>query len=400
MNEPGNTGTFIEDFGTSFEEGSLVKLTLGKMVSKSSTLLNIYFRPVMIKDEKLVSVVFRHPTNDITKNLRLPEALLLIKEKLGKEFLAASLFTSKQDIQILFNKKRETRITTSKPSLSPLQELEHDKIKHRLIKTEGSVYLEKLGLITRDGKIIASMNDKFRQIDKYIGIIDSNLKEQIPGKTFTIADMGAGKGYLTFALYDHMANNLKMDVKITGVEIRKNLVDLCNRITVESGFDGLKFIQGSISDYQLGKIDMLIALHACDTATDDAIFKGIEADATYIICAPCCHHQIRKEMNPENEMKPILKHGIFLERQAEMLTDGLRALLMEKHGYHTKIFEFIQTNHTPKNVMIVGHKTKAKPDIAKISDQIHQLKRAFGIGNHYLEQLLIKSKAGSVRESE
>ncbi|MFA5359331.1 MAG: methyltransferase, partial [Patescibacteria group bacterium] len=175
----------------------------------------------------------------------------------------------------------------------------------------------------------------------------------------------------------------------------KNLVDLCNRIVAESGFEGLSFVQGSISDYPVGKIDMLIALHACDTATDDAIFKGISADATYIICAPCCHHQIRKEMNPENELKPILKHGIFLERQAEMLTDGLRALILEKYGYHAKVFEFISTSHTPKNVIIVGRKTKIKPDVDKISDQIHQIKRAFGIGNHYLEQLLNKTEAGS-----
>jgi len=232
------------------------------------------------------------------------------------------------------------------------------------------------------------MNDKFRQIDKYIEIIDSNLKESMPDKPFTIADMGSGKGYLTFALYDHLANNLKMEVKITGVEMRQNLVDLCNKIARESGFDGLSFVQGSISDYKIEKIDMLIALHACDTATDDAIFKGISADAGYIICAPCCHKQIRKAMNPENEMKPILKHGIFMERQAEMLTDGLRALFLEKHGYQTKAFEFISTNHTPKNVMIVGRKSQVKPDIAKISDQIHRIKNAFGIEKHYLEELI------------
>ena len=349
----------------------------------------------MLKNEKLLSVVFRHQTSDITKNLSLTEGIIFLKENVGTAFLTASLFTSKEDIQILFNKKREARIFTSKPSLTALQEFEHDKIKHRLIKTEGSIYLQKLGLISSDGKIIASMNDKFRQIDKYIEIIDSNLKENKPDKLFTIIDMGSGKGYLTFALYDHLANNLKIPVRITGVEMRQNLVDLCNKIARESGFEGLSFVQGNIGDYNIEQIDMLIALHACDTATDDAIFKGITADAGYIICAPCCHKQIRKEMNPENEMKPILKHGIFMERQAEMLTDGLRALILEKHGYQTKAFEFISTNHTPKNVMIVGRKSQVKPDVEKIAGQIHQIKKAFGIEKHYLEELLDKNEVAS-----
>jgi hypothetical protein len=390
MNEPKNIGGFLESFESCFSDSSFIKLTLGKKASKSSTLNNVYFRPVLIKNEKLLSVVFRHQTSDITKNLSLTEGLIFLKENLGTAFLTASLFTSKEDIQILFNKKREARLFTSKPSLTALQEFDHDKIKHRLIKTEGSIYLQKLGLISSDGKIIASMNDKFRQIDKYIEIIDSNLKENKPDKLFTIADMGSGKGYLTFALYDHLANNLKIPVKITGVEMRQNLVDLCNKIARESGFEGLSFVQGNIGDYNIEKIDMLIALHACDTATDDAIFKGISADAGYIICAPCCHKQIRKEMNPENEMKPILKHGIFMERQAEMLTDGLRALILEKHGYQTKAFEFISTNHTPKNVMIVGRKSQVKPDVAKIDGQIHQIKKAFGIEKHYLEELMNK----------
>jgi hypothetical protein len=390
MNESKNIGGFLESFESCFSDGSFIKLTLGKKASKASTLNNVYFRPVLIKNEKLLSVVFRHQTSDITKNLSLTEGLIFLKENLRTAFLTASLFSSKEDIQILFNKKREARIFASKPSLTALQEFDHDKIKRRLIKTEGSIYLHKLGLTSSDGKIIPSMNDKFRQIDKYIEIIDNNLKENLPDKQFTIADMGSGKGYLTFALYDHLANNLKIPVKITGVEMRQNLVDLCNRIARESGFEGLSFVQGNIGDYNIAKIDMLIALHACDTATDDAIFKGISADAGYIICAPCCHKQIRKEMNPENEMKPILKHGIFMERQAEMLTDGLRALILEKHGYQTKAFEFISTNHTPKNVMIVGRKSQSKPDVAKISEQIHQIKKAFGIEKHYLEELMNK----------
>ncbi len=378
---------FLDKLKNSFEEKKFAKLTLGKRSSKKSEVKNVFIRPAKIKGEELLSFVYRHENKDITKNYRLPAAIIKISELLGIDFLSGVLFTGDEDVQILFNKKRVPRLITSKPSLPKLKSFEHDKIKDRFIKPEGKIYLKKLGITSNEGKILPSMNDKFRQINKYVEIIDGLLKGKKISKVFKVADMGAGKGYLTFALYDHLVNNLGINAEITGIEMRDELVKKCEKIANETGFENLHFVKNNIREYDLHRVDMLIALHACDTATDDAIFKGTEAGAKYIICAPCCHKQIRKEIKAKNELAPILKHGIFEERLAEMITDGLRALMLEANGYTTKVFEFISTEHTPKNIMLIGQKSKRKLDSEKIHEQIKKIKSSFGIEYFYLENL-------------
>ena len=205
--------------------------------------------------------------------------------------------------------------------------------------------------------------------------------------------MGSGKGYLTFALYDYLHSVLKLETEVIGVEYRQDMVDLCNQVAVKSSFDRLNFVQGTIEDYNAEDVNLLIALHACDTATDDAIFKGIKADAELIVVAPCCHKQIRREIEQhkvKNDISFLTKYGIFLERQAEMVTDGIRALILEYFGYKTKVFEFISDAHTPKNVLVVGVKGKAHgaEKKADVLQKIKASKEYFGIGHHHLERLL------------
>jgi len=390
MNLDSNIDLLKNELKLSFENEKFIKLTLSKPASKSSDLKNIFVRPVEIKGEHLLNLTFRHTTKDITKNLNSSEIEEMITELLPKTFLHATLFTQTNDFRLVFNKKRKSTLLKQKPSLSVLQDFSHDRIKSKLISTKNNVYLHKLGVINDEGKVFPSMSDKFRQINHYVEIVDGSLSEKESPEEFKVVDMGSGKGYLTFALYDHLKNNLQLNVEMTGVEMRPDLVNLCNKIAEEAKFDGLQFIESNISDFDMESMDMLIALHACDTATDDAIFKGITGKAKYIIVAPCCQKQIREQMQPENEMKPVLKHGIFLERQAEMITDGLRALIMELHGYQVKVIEFISTAHTPKNVMLIGKKSKKKPDTEKITRQILMLKQSFGIEFHYLERLLEK----------
>jgi hypothetical protein len=194
--------------------------------------------------------------------------------------------------------------------------------------------------------------------------------------------MGSGKGYLSFALFDYLQNTLKLPVKLTGVEFRQDLVDLCNKIAKESKFSNLQFVQDTIENYKSDKkIDVLIALHACDTATDDAIHKGISHNAELIITAPCCHKQIRKEMTrctANKELSSLLSHGIFIERQAEMVTDNLRALYLEKANYSTKVFEFIATEHTPKNILITAQlNTKIQLGLRKKSRKILTIPKVY-----------------------
>jgi len=175
---------------------------------------------------------------------------------------------------------------------------------------------------------------------------------------------------------------------MTGVEVRRELVELCNDVARAGGFDGLRFVAGQIADIEPGEIDILIALHACDTATDDALYKGIAAKASIIIAAPCCHKELRKQLRPPEPLAGILKHGIMLERTAETITDGLRALILECEGYKTKLFEFVPTEHTPKNNMLAatrGATIKAADEAAR---QVGIIMDTFGIEHQRLARLL------------
>lgn len=229
------------------------------------------------------------------------------------------------------------------------------------------------------------MQHKFRQINKYVEILDGLLSPWLNEGRVRVVDMGAGKGYLTFALYEHLRHNTKLQIEVTGVELRPELVAKTNAIAQSAGLSGLSFVEGSISNFPLHDVDVLIALHACDTATDDAIAAGIAAGARLIVCAPCCHKQVRKEMKASAAQLPMLQYGILFERQAEILTDTLRALIMEKHGYKTHIQEFIEAEHTPKNVLLSGFRLDNPPPADEAEQKIERLKKDFGIRQHFLE---------------
>lgn len=371
-----------------FDKASLLKITLGKTRKKDAELKNVFIRPILIGQQKFLSFIYHNKTNDITKNFALEEGLEQINTLLKDQFLQANLFDHHQDVQLMISKKRKVSLKLLKPSSPLLQTFSHDKIKKRLIDPDGKQYLQDLGITNQDFGVIPGMNSKFRQINKFIEIIDNTIPEKSSTNKFSVVDMGSGKGYLTFALYDHLTNNKKFTAEITGVEMRQELVDKCTLFARKSDFKKLNFFKSNIQDYSLEKTDMLIALHACDTATDDAIYKGITIGAEYILVAPCCHKQVRKSMNPDEILKPILRHGIYLERQAELLTDAIRGLILELQGYKIKTLEFVSTEHTPKNVMIIATKSGKTVDKVGISEQIKQIKKTFGIEYHQLELLL------------
>ena len=365
---------------------SFIKMTLSKYVGAEKELKNIYLRLVEIKNERKMCFLFRYKTNDITQNFDFDAAFEKIEKIIGNDFLNVDIFTQKEDFSIFYNKKREPTLVTKKASIATQTlDLQHNKNKNRTFLPSKNIYLQQLGISNANGEILKEGQKKYKQIDKYIEIIDATIRQHPLSETPHIVDMGAGKGYLTFALYDHLQHTLKKETTMTGIELRENLVDFCNDLSKKCQFSALNFVAQDIFDYKPAKIDMLIALHACDIATDIAIAKGIQSEAEIIVVAPCCHKQIRKEMDTQSEMAAITKFGIMEERQAELLTDGIRALLMEAHGYQVKALEFVSVEHTPKNMMLIGVKKKANPDaLAKIQ----AIKAQFGIKIHYLETLL------------
>lgn len=381
---------FMDIFAESLQGGSFVKATLGHYKGEDPELKNIAIRKTIIKKAEKLSFTFSYKTKDIVKNFEFEEGWNIVGDCLDTGFLAANLYTTEFDLQFETGKKGAS-LKKSAATQKEEQNLSHDRVKNRFVEPTRP-YLNALGITDEKGNVHKNSQDKYKQINRYIGILDVMIKSLPTDKKIHMADMGSGKGYLTFALYDYMTHSLNRDVAVTGVEYRQDMVDLCNKLAVKSSFTGLTFVQGTIADYKPDHLDVLIALHACDTATDDAIAKGVHADADLIIVAPCCHKQIRKEMEAgavSDDISAIIKHGIFMERQAEMTTDALRSLYLESEGYSTKVFEFISDAHTPKNVMITAEKSK-KSDAQKndANAQIDATKKFFGITTHYLEKAL------------
>ena len=378
---------FWERTRAAFDSGRLVKLTLSKPRGKAADQpRQAYARRIELRGSPHWTCVLRYATRDETLNFAAAEGIDQFTAWLGEDFMNADLFTLGAHSSLQLSRKGKALLREQAARHDAAPPPTHDRAKQRLISA-GKPYLTELGITSQAGKVLSAGRRKYRQINKYVEIIDSLLRDRELPAGARIYDMGSGKGYLTFALYDHLTNELGLDVRVTGVELRPELVAFGNELAQRMGFTGLQFAAGTIADFPLSEADVLIALHACDTATDDALLRGVQAGAQLLIVAPCCQKQVRRDMDPPPAVEPLLRHGILLERQAEMLTDGLRALYLEALGYRTKVFEFINTEHTPKNLMITAAKATANP---AARPQIAELKAAFGVGRHYLEDRLVE----------
>jgi hypothetical protein len=388
LNEP--ISAFIQHFIQATSKGTFLKCTLSRTgQSIAPNLKNLYLRPVEIKKQQKIAFTYRYTTKDEVKNHSTEEAVALLETLLGTSFLNADLFTNEQDFTLSFDKKGTPNLQIKPPSNTAAATTQHDRNKNRLLDPKAP-WLHLLGITSAKGEVHAHAQDKWRQINKFLEIIGSLLRDKALPKDAEIADMGSGKGYLTFALYDFLCHAMEMQPTVTGIELRPNLVDFCNETAQKAGFTGLKFVAQDINFYNPTRLDMLIALHACDTATDLALSKGILHTADIVVVAPCCHKQIRKAMHTQNALSAILHNGILEERQAEIVTDGIRALLLTSKGYQTKVFEFVSSEHTAKNIMITatkGSKHSAKREQEAL-DQVAALKTEFGIKQHFLEGLL------------
>jgi hypothetical protein len=382
---------FINEIKTSFLT-NFIQLTLGAYKGEITTLKNIYIKQITVKKEAVLSFTYRHTTNDIVKNYSLEKALENIDTYLKNGFCFAALFTDVADVTITL-KNEKWFLQKLPPTKASTGNTQHNKQKKHLI-APSVTYLQNLGVTNTAGIVLKNKQDKFVQINHYINILATHLDKLPQNKTCSIVDMGSGKGYLTFALHDYLTNTLKINqLQIVGVEFRKDLVATCNNIAQKNKMLGLSFTQNTIENYPNTNTNVLIALHACDTATDDAIAYGVSNNANLIVVAPCCHKQIRKEMTANNQTNPLtdlVKHGVFLERQAEMVTDTIRALILEYFGYKVKVFEFVTDEHTPKNIMIIAEKMDSKqPFKTNIINKINEIKAFFGINTHFLERKLL-----------
>ena len=380
---------FLRLLKRAIDKNNFVDLTLVNKRQDESDLKKVLASPVEIKDQLHLSFIYRQETKDITKNYTLDESPYIIEDLILNSFLQGSFNTKEYTYYLTIFKNGKSKLRHKKLEIQKAINIRHDKEKVRFIKAIDNEYLQFLGITSSEFKVKNKAQDKFKQINRYIEIIDDILKKTVLPENPKIVDMGSGKGYLTFALYDYFLNYRKTLPYITGVEMREDLVDKCNDIANKVQYSQLQFEKNMIQDFEREDIDFLIALHACDTATDDAIKKGIESGSKLIICAPCCQKQVRKRMKTDGVFRHITKHGILKERQAEILTDTIRAMILEAWGYKTRVFEFINTTHTPKNVLIVAtlDQQTETPD-SEMMEQVLELKEQFGITKHYLETIL------------
>lgn len=390
---------FLTLLSKSLEAGSFVRLVMSSYRGSEPGLQRVIARRLAVRGEDCLSCTWRYQSRDVVKNLPVQDAVALVDEALGTTFGNAHLHTTTREIQLALSRKGKYSLRTARAEVAASPSGSHDREKQRHLDLDRP-FLVALGITDADHRLVPSMARKWKQINKFIEVLDHALAESglRDADRVRVADFGCGKGYLTFAVHDYLSNTLSLQAEVTGVELRADLVQMCSDAAGRLGMEGLAFTQGDIRSHATQPMDIMIALHACDTATDFALHAGIRAGASIVMCAPCCHKELRPQMHTPPMLKPLLQHGIHLGQEAEMLTDGLRSLLLESEGYESKIFEFVSLEHTSKNKMILAVKRKepAAHDTSRrdaVLAQIRGVKEFYGVREQCLESLL-RSGAG------
>ena len=364
-----------------------MKLTLSKPREREAELRNVYARIIEVKAGNVVSFTLRFSNRDVTRNHAFNEVPAQVGSFLADVFEEAHLFTTSGDFRLRASAAGEGALKASRPVFAATLSTAHDRQKPRALAN--AEFLCKLGVTLPDGTARAGMADKLRQVERFVEILghlvdDSPLRE---ATTVSVCDMGAGKGYLTFATHDFFRRR-SASATVTGIEQRAELVEHTNGIAQELSCEGLRFERGEIGTFPTPeRLDVLIALHACDTATDDALAAGVKAGAALLVVSPCCQKEARRQLVAPPVLADLLRHGILAERQAELLTDGLRAMVLEACGYEAKVFEFISHEHTGKNTMIAAiRRSEPKPEKWPA---IHETMAFFGLCEMRLVRLLM-----------
>lgn len=340
------------------DEG-LYQIILSNPVKKERA-FKIKIRPVMIKGGILFQKTVYEGTKVFHDNLERDEIIGQTEDFLINEFKQCEIEHKKCKAVILVSKKGKITIkrkpaenTGEEPDTDRKVQLAHNRVKRYILEEGVPVpFLADLGVQTAEGQIVRSRYDKFRQINRFLEFIEDILPKLSKERTVHIIDFGCGKSYLTFAMYYYLHELKEYDVEITGLDLKEDVIANCNRLSEKYGYEKLHFIKGDIAEYNgADLVDMVVALHACDTATDYAIAKAVDWKAKVIMSVPCCQHEVNKQIKSE-ELSSILDYGIIKERMAALVTDAVRANLLEASGYETSILEFIDMEHTPKNLLI------------------------------------------------
>lgn len=374
---------------------TLIRVILSNPSSKDGV-IKICARPVLKNKSLLFQIEEYTKTQVFHKNLTAGDAGSYLTGKLSSdassqtaEFKNALVETKSFTANVLVSKKgtitikKKMNASTKQPKIS----LSHNRKKKYILEEGIPVpFLIDLGVMTQNGSIVNAHYDKFRQINRFLEYIEDILPSLPTGRELRILDFGCGKSYLTFAIYYYLKVLKGYPVRITGLDLKEDVIRHCNELAVKYGYDKLEFLCGDIAYYDgCSQVDMVVTLHACDTATDYALAKAVGWGAKVILSVPCCQHELNKQMK-NDLLSPVLHYGILKERMAALMTDGLRAQILEANGYRTQILEFIDMAHTPKNLLI---RAVYNGHCADNKAQINELLAAFDI-NPTLYRLLCK----------
>lgn len=397
----GQAFEFFQHIQQAWQSNTLQRLIFSQYQGEDANLQKLMIRPITLKDELQLQVVYRYQTKDITKNYTWQDFEPLLTDWL-MQFKQSNLFTDQAEFQLKY-KKQQWHLSATKTKGNTALKLQktdnvithgentqHNRQKERWIEQDRP-FLQLLGVTDQKHQIIPSKSRKWKQINKFVEIFAGAVNQAgfTEHQNLHVVDFGSGKGYLTCAVYDYLQSH-QFAPQVTGVELRQELVDFCQNVATQSDFQHLQFFQGDVRSYQPEQTDVMIALHACDIATDFAIHTGIRLGAKVIMCAPCCHKELRPQMQSPSVLSPMLGYGVHMGQQAEMLTDTIRALFLQAYGYETKVLEFVSLEHTSKNKMILATKKRNAENLPnqKVLQQIADLKAFYGIRNHALENLL------------
>ena len=370
----------IKEFFETFLKEQPVSAVLSGQVEKSD-FLKVKVRPVLSGGKVRIQVEEFRGKQAFHKNLNIQEAVSYLTDLMETSFKQVQAETETWSGQVLVSKKGKSSIkikkkagasaASEKKSSAAIEAawksgLSHNR-KKRYILDEGTMvpFLVDLGVQTKEGKIVNSRYDKFRQINRFLEFIEDILPKLDKDRENTILDFGCGKSYLTFAMYHYLKELKGYPVRIIGLDLKEDVIKKCNDLAKRYGYEKLTFSTGDIASYEgVDQVDMVVTLHACDTATDFAMEKAVRWGAKVILSVPCCQHELNAQM--ENEFyKPIFQYGLIKERMAALYTDALRAQILESVGYRTQILEFIDMEHTPKNILIRAVKQGSPKDNKK-----------------------------------
>jgi len=387
--------TIIDLLKESLEHETLIKLSFGDLRRKSNPYKKAIVRPLLLQGELCYQIEYHYQNKVTHTNLKKEQCLQAFEELIRDVFKQINLFREDGDYQILASSADKPKII-KKPATKTLQTLDHNHKKQYILPENVPCdFLIRLGVMASSGEVIQKHYAKFRQINRFLEIV-SDVLDFLPEKTsiedsceekaepLRIIDFGCGKAYLTFALYHYLKLMLGKNVEIIGLDLKTDVIDFCNHVAKDLNYEGLQFLKGDIAEYsENNKADMVVTLHACDTATDYALIKAVGWGASVILSVPCCQHELFSQISNELH-NPILKHGILNERFCSILTDGLRGLKLEEQGYDVSMVEFTSLEHTSKNIMIRAVRTGKQR--AAAGEEYRQLKAYWNV-NPTIDQL-------------